>query len=99
MRPSFLQRPLSTHLSGSDTFRCVTESLVLKPCGRVFDSLILGSLVLQIFGSLSGQVPSATRGLGLNLRRAQQRLTCCFCRAEGTSAGGGVTGRPISSPC
>lgn len=33
---------------------CVTESLILKQCGRVFRSLVLGPLVLRIFGSVSG---------------------------------------------
>lgn len=33
---------------------CVTESLTLKQCGWVSHSLILGPLVLQIFGSFSG---------------------------------------------
>lgn len=49
---SFLRRPRSVWVRHLQV--CVTESLSLKQCGQVFHSLILGPLVLRIFGSFSG---------------------------------------------
>lgn len=49
---SFLRAPRSVWVRHLQV--CVTESLILKQCGRVFRSLVLGPLVLRIFGSVSG---------------------------------------------
>lgn len=51
---------------------CVSERLVLKRRGRVIGGLILGPLVFRSSAFLADESPPGSRGLVLNLRRAQR---------------------------